>query len=101
MRITAEVLNDSREAQGGSQAPSGSRIYRLRKRVVDWEFILGTMPTVQSKPLSHEQLAAAWNHPRTKDGMTPKHLCLVFVLRETWRAQYGEEKAYGLLEWIA
>ena len=41
-----------------------------------------------------------WNHPRTKDGMTPQHLCLAFGLRETWRAHYGEEKAYGLLDFV-
>ena len=64
------------------------------------ELILGTMPPVQSKPLSQDQLAALWNHPRTKDGMTPKHLCLAFGLREAWRAQYGEEKAYGMLEFV-
>ena len=32
--------------------------------------------------------------------MTPKQLCLAFGLREAWRAQYGEEKAYGMLEFV-
>ena len=64
------------------------------------ELILGTMPTVQSKPLSQDQLAELWNTPRREDGMTPKQLCLAFGLREAWRAQYGEEKTYGMLEFV-
>ena len=87
-------------AQGESQAPLGSRIYRLRKGGVGLELILGTMPPVQSKALSQEQLAELWNTPRREDGMTPKQLCLAFGLREAWRAQYGEEKTYGMLEFV-
>ena len=58
------------------------------------------MPPVQSKPLSRGQLAALWNTPRREDGKTPKQLCLAFGLREAWRAQYGEEKTYGMLEFV-
>ena len=64
------------------------------------ELILGTMPPVQSKPLSQDQLAELWNTPKREDGMTPKQLCLAFGLREAWHAQYGEERTYGMLDFV-